>query len=375
MPIQPVSYAVKPKDKTPSNEDETHSQQQVAAQSPPSQEQERQQFPTRTQEAPNQESRTRWTREDVRYIKDAPSISPVSYPIRVAPLPEDKVGAEEEVAQADMDRESRKIQEENRGIRRIFRVTEEEEKVVVPFPRLIMPEKKEKRPLFDLMDAIRQVKTSAKANFDETIEAHVRLGIAKSRSDMIVRGTLTLPHGGKKAIRIAVFAEGADAEEAKAAGADVVGGLELIDEIASADKIDVDKCFATIKLYPRVAKLARILNRYGLMPDSKQGTVVSDVSRAVKDAKKDQIKFKMDKTSIVHVGLGKVSLTEESLRENVGAFMNALLQAKPAGLKKTSKYAGYVNSFHICSSMGPGFPVSIQSLSKAVDHYNKALLK
>lgn len=160
VPIQPVSYAVKPKDKTPSNEDETHSQQQVAAQSPPSQEQERQQFPTRTQEAPNQESRTRWTREDVRYIKDAPSISPVSYPIRVAPLPEDKVGAEEEVAQADMDRESRKIQEENRGIRRIFRVTEEEEKVVVPFPRLIMPEKKEKRPLFDLMDAIRQVKVS-----------------------------------------------------------------------------------------------------------------------------------------------------------------------------------------------------------------------
>ncbi|KAJ9172812.1 hypothetical protein P3X46_016019 [Hevea brasiliensis] len=376
--IQPVSYPVKPKDEAPSNENETPSQQQVASQSPPSQEEQQQQFPRRTQESPYQESRMRWTREDIRYVKDAPSISPVSYPARVAPLPEDRVDAEGgggKAAADDMDRESRRIEAENRGLRRIFRVAEEEEKVVVPFPRLILPEKKEKRPLFDLMDAIRQVKTNARTAFDETVEAHVRLGIAKSRSDMIVRGTLTLPHGGKKAIRIAVFAEGADADEARAAGADVVGGNELIDEIASAGKIDVDKCFATIKLYPRVAKLARILNRYGLMPDSKQGTVVSDVSRAVKDAKKDQIKFKMDKTSIVHVGLGKASFTEESLRENVGAFMNALLQAKPAGLKKTSKYAGYVNSFHICSTMGPGFPVSIQSLSKAVDHYNKALLK
>ncbi|KAF2302229.1 hypothetical protein GH714_033803 [Hevea brasiliensis] len=285
VPVQPVSYPVKPKDEAPSNENETPSQQQVASQSPPSQEEQQQQFPRRTQESPYQESRMRWTREDIRYVKDAPSISPVSYPARVAPLPEDRVDAEGgggKAAADDMDRESRRIEAENRGLRRIFRVAEEEEKVVVPFPRLILPEKKEKRPLFDLMDAIRQVKTNARTAFDETVEAHVRLGIAKSRSDMIVRGTLTLPHGGKK--------------------------------------------------------LARILNRYGLMPDSKQGTVVSDVSRAVKDAKKDQIKFKMDKTSIVHVGLGKASFTEESLRENVGAFMNALLQAKPAGLKKNYKY-------------------------------------
>ncbi|CAI0554692.1 unnamed protein product [Linum tenue] len=158
-------------------------------------------------------------------------------------------------------------------------------------------------------------------------------------------------------LKVAFFAEGAEAEEARAAGADIVGGVELIEEILSAGKVDFDKCYATRQLYPRVAK---------------QGTVVSDVTRAVKAAKQNQIKFRMDKSSIVHVGLGKASFSEESLRENIGAFMNALLQSKPAGLKKTSKYAGYVNSFHICSTMGEGFPISIQSLSKAVDHYNKA---
>ncbi|KDP32963.1 hypothetical protein JCGZ_12994 [Jatropha curcas] len=366
--IQPVSYHVKPKDPTPPNENgapqEHHDQQQ--------------EFRTRPRELPNQGPWTGLTREEIRYVKDGPSISPVSYPVRVAPLPEDRVAVEDEgkiAAEGDeMERESRRIEVENRS-KWLFRIVEEEEQVAAPFPKLIKPEKKEKKPLFDLMDALRQVKASARTTFDETVEAHVRLGIAKSRSDLIVRGTLTLPHGGKKALRIAVFAEGTDADDARAAGADVVGGVELIDEISRAGKIDVDKCFATVQMYPRIAKLARVLNRYGLMPDSKQGTVVSDVSKAVKDAKKDQIKFKMDKTSIVHVGLGKVSFTEESLRENVGAFMNALLQAKPAGLKKTSKYAGYVNSFHICSTMGPGFPVSIQSLSKAADNYSKVNLK
>ncbi|CAN1224013.1 50S ribosomal protein L1 [Linum grandiflorum] len=142
-------------------------------------------------------------------------------------------------------------------------------------------------------------------------------------------------------LKVVFFAEGAEAEEARAAGADIVGGVELIEEIASTGKVDFDKCYATRQLYPRVAK---------------QGTVVSDVTRAVKAAKQNQIKFRMDKSSIVHVGLGKASFSEESLRENIGAFMNALLQAKPAGLKKTSKYAGYVNSFHICSTVSSAFP-------------------
>ncbi|XP_050214600.1 uncharacterized protein LOC126665751 [Mercurialis annua] len=341
VPIEPVAYPLKPKD-------DQNLQESV---------------PNPKEDEPNQNPQ-QWSREDIRYVKDAAAtISLQSYPTRVAPLPEDK--KEEEI---------QRVEPENG--RMVFRkVVEEEEKVKVGFPRLIKAVKNEKRAVFDLMDAIREVKANARNTFDETVEAHVRLGVDKSRSDLIVRGTMTLPHGDKKVLRIAVFAEGADADDARAAGADVVGGADLIDQIASDGKIDFDKCFTTTKMFPRVVKLARILNRHGLMPDAKQGTVVKDISRAVKEAKMNQIKFKMDKASIVHVGVGKVSFTEEYLRENLGAFMNAILQSKPAGLKKTSKYAGYVNSVHICSTMGPGFPVSIQSLSKAVDHYNKVHLK
>ncbi|KAG2285088.1 hypothetical protein Bca52824_044692 [Brassica carinata] len=159
---------------------------------------------------------------------------------------------------------------------------------------------------------------------------------------VIVRGTLALPHSVKKDVKAAFFAEGSDAEDAKAAGADVI---------------------------------SRILNNHGLMPNPKQGSVTKDVMKAVKDAKAGHTKFRMDKTSILHVPLGKMSFPEDALRENVGAFMNALLLAKPAGLKKTSKYAGYVNAFHLCSTMGKGYPVSIQSLSRAADHYTKLQLK
>ncbi|WCJ28205.1 50S ribosomal protein L1 [Euphorbia peplus] len=355
--IQPVSYPAKPKD------DQT---QKEFIPPPP-------QFHTTPDDFPNQDPRDRWTREDIRYVKDAPFIAPVSYPKRVAPLPEDRVVPDEnEMRMQEM--ESRRIQLELMATRRAVEAVEEE--VKIPFPKLIKKsEKKEKKAVFDLMEAIRQVKANARTTFDETIEAHVRLGIPSSRSDLIVRGSLTLPHGGKKVLRIAVFAEGADADEARAAGADVVGGSELIDEILQDGKVDFDKCYTTTQFFPRVVKLARILNNLGLMPDAKQGTVVSNVSVAVKEAKKEQIKFRMDKSSIVHVGLGKASFTEEVLRENVGALMNALLQAKPAGLKKTSKYVGYVSTFHICSTMGKGFPVSIQSLSKAEDHYNKVYLK
>ncbi|XP_065853968.1 uncharacterized protein [Euphorbia lathyris] len=369
IPIQPVSYPVKPKDEPTSDQNQSPPPPQHFPQS----QQHPEQFRTNPPDFPNQQ----WTREEIRYVKDSPSISPVSYPARVAPLPEDRVAVEEESPTPDekamqsQEMESRRIQAEYQASRR--KALEEEAKT--PFPKLIKSEKREKRPLFDLMDAIRQVKANARKTFDETVEAHVRLGIPSSRSDLIVRGTLTLPHGGKKVLRIAVFAEGADADEARAAGADVVGGSELIDEILRDGKVDFDKCFTTTQFFPRVVKLARILNNYGLMPDAKQGTVVSNVSVAVKEAKKEQIKYRMDKSSIVHVGLGKVSFTEEILRENVGALMNSLLQAKPAGLKKTSKYVGYVSTFHICSTMGNGFPVSIQSLSKAEDHYDKVYLK
>ncbi|XP_059452864.1 uncharacterized protein LOC132183445 isoform X1 [Corylus avellana] len=369
VPIQTVSYSVKPKD--PSTPDQQQDPPQSPLPSPP---------PRREPRSAQQETRPVWTREDIRYVKDVAAISPVSYPTRVAPLPEDRASGEGEEAKEakeeseEMEKERKRIEADAR-MRRVFRVSEEQN-VAVPFPMLIKKKERIEKPApLDLMEGIRQVKANSKRNFDETIEAHVRLGIKKERTDQIVHGSLVLPHGVAKVVRVAFFAEGADADEARAAGADIVGGVELIEEIASSHKFNVDKCFATPKLVLRLNKIASFLKERHLLPDRKSGTVTSDVSGAIKAARLGRIHFKMDKTSIVHVGLGKASFTEESLRENIGAFMNALLLAKPPNLKKASKYAGYVNSFHICSTMGPGFPISMQSLSKAADHYNKVHLK
>ncbi|KAM0957522.1 uncharacterized protein LOC126609826 [Malus sylvestris] len=373
VPVEPVSYTLKPKEQSLPEPDATP---QAAQTSPPP--------PQSSGDSPNpssQDTRVTWTREEARFIRDVPSISPVSYPVKVAPLPEDRVAEEsgggEDGAGRDvdgvkeLDREKRRIEADGRMRRRLFRVPEEE--VAVPFPALIKVEKKESKPILDVMDAIRQVKANAKCNFDETVEAHVQLGIDAKRN--AVRGNMTLPHGSGKVVRVAFFAEGSDAEEARAAGADIVGGVELVEEIASSHKLNVDKCFATNEMIMRLAKIARILRERGLMPDRKLGTVTNDITGALQKVRQGHIEYRMDRTSIVHVGLGKVSFTEDYLRENIGAFMSSLLLAKPTGLKKSSKYAGYINSFHICSTMGPGFPVSIQSLSKAADHYNKVHLK
>ncbi|CAK9324530.1 unnamed protein product [Citrullus colocynthis] len=360
VPIQPVSYAIKPKPQSAESHDSPES-----LQSPPA--------PRRPSPIP--EGRRTWTREEIRYMKDTPSIAPVSYTSRVAPLPEDRVsasgGGEEGVESGKMEEERKKIEAENQWRRRVFRVAEEE-KVTAPFPMLIKVEKKEQKVVLDLMDAIRQVKASAKGNFDETVEAHARLGVDARK--MQVLGNMTLPHSIGKTVKVAFFAEGADAEEARVAGADIVGGVELIEEIATSRKFNVDKCFSTPEMMRRIGKISKILRQRGLLPDPKLGTVTSDIKGALKKAREGHMHFKMDSTSIVHVGLGKVSHSEESLRENIGAFVNALLLAKPAGLKKASKYAGYVNSFHICSTMGPGFPITIQSLSKVADQYNRKYL-
>uniref|UniRef100_A0A1J3H1R4 Large ribosomal subunit protein uL1c n=1 Tax=Noccaea caerulescens TaxID=107243 RepID=A0A1J3H1R4_NOCCA len=363
--LEPVSYAAKPKDQKSEPSD--------GASPPPSST-----TPLHSESA-SQEDRSSLTREEIRYVKDAPSISPVSYAQRVAPLPEDRVVGEDERERTpeEMEIERKRIEAENRVRRRFLRATAvEEDTSSLPLPTLLKPDLRHgKKPIFDLTEAIREIKSNAKAKFDETLEAHVRLGIEKGRSELIVRGTLALPHSVKKDVKVAFFAEGTDAEDAKAAGADVVGGLELIEEILKSGKIDFDRCLATPKMMPRVYKISRILNNHGLMPNPKQGSVTKDVTKAVKDAKAGHTKFRMDKTSILHVPLGKMSFPEDALRENVGAFMNALLLAKPAGLKKTSKYAGYVNAFHLCSTMGKGYPVSIQSLSRAADLYTKLQLK
>ncbi|KAJ4980832.1 hypothetical protein NE237_031669 [Protea cynaroides] len=378
-PIRAVSYPVKPKD--PSAEEEISKQTQTPV---PRRPRETERAFVRQSEADSEAAATvephSWTREDVRYVKDVPSVSPVSYPSKVAPLPEDRVSVSaEEVEKKDDEKEERELERERRRIeadariRRVLRVGEEEK---LPFPTLIKVEKKKQKVVLDLQEAIKEVKANSKRNFIETVEAHVRLGVDPRRGDQMVRGAATLPHGTGKVVRVAVFAEGAAADEARAAGADIVGADDLIEEIKnSGGKLNFDKCIATPLFMPRLGKIARILGPRGLMPNPKLGSVTSDVTGAVQEAKRGRIDFKLDKSAIVHVGLGKVNFSEESIRENVGAFVNALLLAKPVGLKKTSKYAGYVNSFTLCSTMGPGFPVSIQSLSLAADHYTRLQLK
>ncbi|KAL7602054.1 hypothetical protein Lser_V15G21001 [Lactuca serriola] len=362
--VQPVSYPIKPKDPSVLQEPTSHERSDATTHNPQSQ--------------GNVESRG-WSREDVRFVKDLNSLPSVSYPKRVAPLPEDKMqddAGEVETKNKEMEAERMKIESDNRGVmRRVFRVEEQK----VPFPSLIKVDQsqitKGQKVVHDLKEAVQLVKANAKHNFDETLEAHVKLAVDLRRTDLKLTGSLSLPHGSGKALRVAVFAEGAAADEARAAGADLVGGEDLIEGIKNGNINikEIDKCIAVPQLMPRIGKeISKKLNR--LTPNARDGSVTTDVSRAVKEAKKN-INFKKDKSAIVHVGLGKVSFSEEALCENVGAFVNALLVAKPAGLKKSSKYAGYVTTFHICSTMGPSFPVSIQSLSMAADRYTKLQLR
>ncbi|XP_047254398.1 50S ribosomal protein L1 isoform X2 [Capsicum annuum] len=319
---------------------------------------------TPSQESPNwtrpdPDSVGSWTREDLRYLKDAPKIiAPVSYPTRVvAPLPEDRPEGEEEEegkveVNEEMERERGRIEAQRRGaIRRVLNVEEER----ISFPTLIDAKsdekKKKKKVVYDLKEAIRLVKANAKKKFDETLEAHVVLTPDMRRTDLKLEGTVAVPHGFGKVYRIAVFAEGAAAAEAREAGADVVGGMELVENIKSGNvKLDFDKCFSTHAMMPSLRQIAKYLRQ--LMPDTKKGTVTKDISKAVKEAKRG-VPFKKDKTAIVHVGIGKVSFQEDALCENIGAFVHELLRQKPAGLKKSSKYAGYVNTVHLCSTFHP----------------------
>ncbi|KAF7096691.1 hypothetical protein CFC21_098595 [Triticum aestivum] len=367
--IKPVSYAPKPQ---PPPEEAPRPDAPSAG--PDWQDQPTRRFEQQPPNPPRQ-----FTRQEVRFVKDAgPAIAPVSYPSRVAPLPEDRPaeeGAGQGVNEQDLRGEAERIEMNAEWARRsVFGVPVEEE--TVPYPSLIPVAKRPQKVAIDLVDALREIKTSAnekKRNFTETVEAHVMLGVDPRRGDQMVRGAITLPHGTGKTVRVAVFAEGPAAEEARAAGADVVGGDELIEEIRKGGgKLSFDKCIATPMFMPRLSKVARILGPRGLMPNPKLGSVTNDVSGAVKAAKSGRVDFKIDKTAIVHVGLGKINFSEESLRENIGAFVNALLLAKPVGLKKTSKYVGYVKKFTLSSTMGPGFPVTIPSLSAAADDYSRA---
>jgi large subunit ribosomal protein L1 len=210
---------------------------------------------------------------------------------------------------------------------------------------------------YPLEDAIRMVKSNAKAKFDETIEIAMNLGIDPRHADQMVRGMVGLPNGTGKTVRIGVFARGAKAEEALAAGADVVGADDLAAAVQEG-KIDFDRCIATPDMMALVGRLGKVLGPRGLMPNPKLGTVTMDVKGAVSAAKAGQVEFRAEKAGIIHAGIGKASFDEGKLVENARAFIDAIQRAKPSGAKGT-----YLKKVSLSSSMGPGLKVDIASLS------------
>ena len=206
---------------------------------------------------------------------------------------------------------------------------------------------------YDVAEAISLVKKTAVANFDETVEAHIRLGVDGRHADQQVRGAVVLPHGTGKTVRVLVFAKGDKVAEAEAAGADFVGGEELIPRIQNEGWFDFDVVVATPDMMGVVGRLGRVLGPKGLMPNPKAGTVTMDVTKAVNDIKAGKIEYRLDKANIIHCPVGKASFTEEQLTENFNTLMDAIVKAKPASAKGT-----YMKSVTVTSTMGPGIKVN-----------------
>ena len=213
--------------------------------------------------------------------------------------------------------------------------------------------------LYALVEAVKMVKARASAKFDETIEIAMNLGVDPRHADQMVRGVCNLPNGTGKTVRVAVFARGAKADEAKAAGADIVGAEDLLATIQGGT-IDFDRCIATPDLMPLVGRLGKVLGPRGLMPNPKVGTVTMDVTKAVTDAKGGAVEFRAEKAGIVHAGVGKVSFTEAALLENIVAFADAVNKAKPTGAKGT-----YLLRVALSSTMGPGVKIDPASVHAA----------
>lgn len=209
---------------------------------------------------------------------------------------------------------------------------------------------------YALAEAIALVKQNASVKFDETVEVALNLGVDPRHADQMVRGTVDLPHGTGKAVRVAVFARGDKAEEAKAAGADVVGAEDLAEAIQGGE-INFDRCVATPDMMPVVGRLGRILGPRGLMPNPRLGTVTPNVGQAVAAAKAGQVQFRVEKAGIVHGGVGKASFDEALLADNIKAFVDAVNRAKPTGAKGT-----YMKRVAISSTMGPGVHVEVASV-------------
>ncbi|WP_371039386.1 MULTISPECIES: 50S ribosomal protein L1 [unclassified Rhodosalinus] len=204
-------------------------------------------------------------------------------------------------------------------------------------------------------EALALVKANASAKFDETVEVAMNLGVDPRHADQMVRGVVSLPNGTGKETRVAVFARGAKADEAKEAGADIVGAEDLMETIQGG-AIDFDRCIATPDMMPVVGRLGKILGPRNLMPNPKVGTVTMDVAQAVKDAKGGQVQFKAEKAGVVHAGIGKASFDDGQLAENLRAFVDAVAKAKPAGAKGT-----YIKKISLSSTMGPGISVDVGS--------------
>ena len=204
-------------------------------------------------------------------------------------------------------------------------------------------------------EAVKLVKDTATAKFDETVEVAVNLGVDPRHADQMVRGVVALPHGTGKDVRVAVFARGEKAEEARAAGADIVGAEDLMETVQSG-KIDFDRCIATPDMMPIVGRLGKVLGPRNLMPNPRVGTVTMDVAEAVKAAKGGEVQFKVEKAGVVHAGIGKASFDEKKLAENLRAFVDAVQKAKPSGVK-----GAYMKKIAVSSTMGPGVSVDIDS--------------
>ncbi len=210
---------------------------------------------------------------------------------------------------------------------------------------------------YDAGEAVALVKKTAVAKFDETIEAHIRLGVDSRHADQQVRGAVVLPHGTGKTVRVLVFAKGDKAAEAEAAGADYVGADDLVPRIQKENWFEFDVVVATPDMMGIVGRLGRVLGPKGLMPNPKAGTVTMDVAKAVKDIKAGKIEYRLDKTNIIHVPIGKASFTEEQLADNFQTLMGAIIKARPAAAK-----GQYLRSVTIASTMGPGIKVNTAKL-------------
>jgi large subunit ribosomal protein L1 len=213
--------------------------------------------------------------------------------------------------------------------------------------------------LYSLDEAVKLLKERSKAKFDETVELAMNLGVDPRHADQMVRGVCNLPNGSGRTVRVAVFARGAKADEARAAGADVVGAEDLV-EVVQGGTIDFDRCIATPDMMPLVGRLGKVLGPRGLMPNPKVGTVSMDVAGAVKAAKGGAVEFRVEKAGIIHAGVGKVSFEDGKLVENIRAFADAVARAKPAGAKGT-----YIQRIAVSSTMGPGVKVDPASVLTA----------